>query len=133
VAGAIADIVEDHLRRLFDRFRQEKGNVVLEKMSAGSSDGNKFLKYLKKGSRLTLGEMIFEIDDTRRLPGPQYPDLKAWLQREACHLLKNWDPKRAARLNDLRRSASHGGSELSERDTIELYDLGVWFINQLYD
>ncbi|HXM45649.1 MAG TPA: hypothetical protein VN924_30710 [Bryobacteraceae bacterium] len=120
VAGAIADIAEEHLRRLFDRFRQEKGNVVLEKMPPGSSV-DKFLKYLK-GSRLTLGEMIFEIDDTRRFE-PQYPDLKAWL---------HWNSKRVGRLNDLRRTASHGGSDLSEEDAIELYDLSVWFVDLLY-
>jgi len=130
VAGAIADIVEDQLRRLFDRFRREEGSVVLEKVSPGSSE-DKFLRYLK-GSRLTLGEMIFEIDDTRRFPQPQHPDLKAWLQCEASRLLQNWDPKRASRLNDLRRLASHGGSDLSEQDAIELYDLSIWFVNQLY-
>jgi hypothetical protein len=129
VAGAIADIAEEHLRRLFDRFRQEKGNVVLEKMPPGSSV-DKFLKYLK-GSRLTLGEMIFEIDDTRRFE-PQYPDLKAWLQTNARRLSQNWNSKRVGRLNDLRRTASHGGSDLSEEDAIELYDLSVWFVDLLY-
>ncbi len=130
VAGAIADIVEDHLRRLFDRFRQEKGNVVPEKIPLGSS-ADKFVKYLK-GSRLTLGEMIFEIDETRRFPEPQLPDLKAWLHRNARRLSQNWDKKRAERLNELRRLCSHRGSDLSEQDAIELYDLSVWFISQLY-
>ncbi len=51
--------------------------------------------------------MISEIEATRRLPEPQYPGLKAWLQR-------------------------HGGSDLSEQDAIELYALRVWFLNQIY-
>jgi len=35
VAGTFADIVEDQLRQLFDRFRLEKGNVVLAKFLPG--------------------------------------------------------------------------------------------------
>jgi hypothetical protein len=66
------------------------------------------------------------------LPEPQYPDLKAWLQRNARRLSQNWDSKRAWRLNELRRWFSHPGSELSDNDAIELYDLSVWFVNQLY-
>jgi len=129
-AGAIADIVEDHLARLFDRFRREKGSAILEKTPLNLS-GEKLVRFLK-GSRLTLGEMIFEIDGTRRLPEPQHPDLKAWLQINAHRLSQNWDSKRVGRLNDLRRTASHGGSDLSEKDAIELYDLSVWFIGMLY-
>jgi tetratricopeptide (TPR) repeat protein len=131
VAGAIADIVEDHLRRLFERFRQEEGNVVLQKMPPRSEkDKDKFQKYLE-GKCLSLGDMISEIDATRRLPEPQYPELKAWLQRNARRL-SNWDSKPAWRLNELRRLASHGGSDLSEQDAIKVYDLSVWFVNQLY-
>ena len=127
--GAIAGIVEDQLRRLLDRFRQEKGNVVLETVSTSSSQ-EKFLKYLK-GSGLTLGEMIHVIDDAVRLPVPSYPDLKEWLKRNAA-LSQSWDSKCAWRLNELRRSASHRGPNLSEEDAIELYDLSVWFVSQLY-
>jgi len=76
--------------------------------------------------------MISEIDATRRLPEPQYPDLKAWLQRHARRLSQSWDTKRVWRLNELRRPSSHGGSDLSEQEAVELYDLSVWFINQLY-
>jgi len=53
------------------------------------------------------------------------------MQRSAP--LTNWDSKRAWRLNELRRAASHSGSDLSEQDAIELYDLSVWFLSQLYD
>ena len=130
VAGYFAEIVEGHLKRLFDRFRQEKGNMVLQKMPPGPKK-DKFQKFLE-GSNLSLGEMISEIDGTRRLPEPQYPDLKAWLQRNARRLSQNWDSKRAWRLNELRRWFSHPGSELSDNDAIELYDLSVWFVNQLY-
>ena len=131
VAGAITRFVEDHLRRLFDRFRQERGNVVLQKMPPRSKkDKDKFQKYLE-GAHLSPGEMISEIDAARRLPEPQYPDLKAWLQRNA-RCLSNWDSKPAWRLNELRRMASHGGADLSEQDAIEVYDLGVWFVDQLY-
>ncbi len=125
VAGTFADIVEDQLRRLLDRFRLEKANVVLQKISPGSKE-DKFLKYLEKGSHLTLGEMISEINGTR------YPDLKAWLQLNAHRLWRDWDTKRAWRLNDLRRPSSHGGSELSEHDAIELYELSAWFLSRLY-
>jgi tetratricopeptide (TPR) repeat protein len=131
VAGAMADIVEEHLGRLFERFRQEEGSVVLQKMPPRSEkDKDKFQKYLE-GKYLSLGEMISEIDATRRLPEPQHPELKAWLQRNARRL-SNWDSKPAWRLNELRRLASHGGSELSEQDAIKVYDLSVWFVNQLY-
>jgi hypothetical protein len=131
VAGAITRFVEDHLRRLFDRFRQENGDVVLQKIPPRSKkDKDKFQRYLE-GAYLSLGEMISEIDATRRLPEPQYPDLKAWLQRNAPRL-SNWDSKPAWRLNDLRRLASHGGFDLSEQDAIEVYDLSVWFVSQLY-
>lgn len=75
VAGYFAEIVEGQLERLFDRFRQEKGNMVLQKMPP-SPKKDKFQKYLE-GSNLNLGDMISEIDSTRRLPEPQYPDLKA--------------------------------------------------------
>jgi hypothetical protein len=104
--------------------------VILEKMPPGSSE-DKLLRYLK-GSPLTLGEMIFEIADTRRFPEARCPDLKAWLQCNARRLSQGWDSKRAGRLNDLRRSASHGGSDLSDQDAIELYDFSVWFLDQLY-
>jgi hypothetical protein len=103
---------------------------MLEQTAPGSSE-EKFVRYLK-GSRLTLGEMIFEIDGTRRFPKPQYPDLRAWLQSNARRLSLEWDPKRAGRLNDLRRSASHGGSDVSEQDASELYDLSVWLVDLLY-
>ena len=66
VAGAITRFVEDHLRRLFDRFRQERGNVVLQKMPPRSKkDKDKFQKYLE-GAHLSPGEMISEIDAARR-------------------------------------------------------------------
>jgi tetratricopeptide (TPR) repeat protein len=129
VVGVFTDIVERQLGRLLDRFRQEKGNAVLQK-AAPDSRKEKFLKYLE-GSHLTLGEMITEIDGTHRLPEPQHPDLKAWLQRNARLLWQGWDRKRAWRLNELRRSSSHGGADISEQDAVELYDLSVWFINQL--
>jgi hypothetical protein len=130
VVGIFAEIVEFQLGRLFDRFRQEKGNAVLEDVSPDSRK-EKFLKYLE-GSYLSLGEMIAEIEATRRLPEPRYPDFKAWLQRNARRLSQSWDPKRAWRLNELRRSSSHGGTGISEQDADELYGLSVWFINQLY-
>ncbi|MGA2595324.1 MAG: hypothetical protein ABSH32_35985 [Bryobacteraceae bacterium] len=129
VAGYFAEIAEAQLRRFFDRFRQEQGDLVLRKIPPGLKK-DKFQKYLE-GSNLSLGDMISEIDGTRRLPEPQYPDLKAWLKRKARRL-SNWDSKRAWRLNELRCSSSHPGSELSETDAIELYELSVWFVNQLY-
>ena len=49
--------------------------MVLQKMPP-SPKKDKFQKYLE-GSNLNLGDMISEIDSTRRLPEPQYPDLKA--------------------------------------------------------
>src|SRR3989442_918711 len=79
VTGTFADIVEGQLSRLFDRFRLEKSSVVLQKVSPDSRK-EKFPKYLE-GHHLGLGEMIAEIDGTRRLPEPRYPDLKAWLHR----------------------------------------------------
>jgi hypothetical protein len=129
VACTFGDIVEGQLGRLFDRFRQEKGSIVLQKVSPGSRK-EKFPKYLE-GSHLGLGDMIAEIDGTRRLPEPRYPELKVWLQRNARLLSQNWDPKRAWRLNDLRRSSSHPGADISEQDAVELYGLSVWFVNQL--
>jgi len=129
VAGYFAEVAEAQLKRLFDRFRQEQGDMALQKIPPGLKK-DKFQKYLE-GSNLSLGDMISEIDGTRRLPEPQYPDLKAWLQRRARRL-SNWDSKRAWRLNELRCSSSHPGSELSEKVAIELYDLSVWFVNQLY-
>jgi len=91
----------------------------------------KFPRYLE-GSPLTLGEMIAEIDGTHRLPEPRYPDLKAWLQRNARPLVsQSWDSKRAWRLNELRRTYSHPGDDIPEQDAVELYDLSVWFLNQL--
>jgi hypothetical protein len=130
VIGIFAEIVESSLGRLFDRFRQEKGNAVLENASPDSRK-EKLLRYLE-GSYLSLGEMIAEIEATRRLPEPRYPELKAWLQRNARNLSQNWDPKRARRLNELRRLSSHGGADISEQDAVELYDLSVWFISRLY-
>ncbi|MGO9257637.1 MAG: tetratricopeptide repeat protein [Bryobacteraceae bacterium] len=124
VAGTFADIVEDQLRRLFERFRQEKGNSILGRLSLDPKPGSqkdKFLKYLEKGSYLNLGDMISEIEDTRRLPEPRYPDLKAWLQRNARRLSQNWDTKRAWKLNDLRRASSHRGADFSEQDAVDLY------------
>jgi hypothetical protein len=91
----------------------------------------RFLKYLE-GSYLTLGEMITGIDGIRRLPEPRYPDLKAWLQRNARRLYQSWDPKPAWRLNEFRRQSSHGGADISEQIALELYDLSVRFIDRLY-
>jgi tetratricopeptide (TPR) repeat protein len=130
VAGAFADIAEGQLRRLFDRFRQERGPAVLQAMSPALRK-DKFLKYLEKRSHLGLGDMIFEIEATRRLPEPVYPDLKSWLQRHARRLAQNWDPSRARRLNELRRSSSHPGGEISEQEALELYDLSAWLVSQL--
>jgi tetratricopeptide (TPR) repeat protein len=130
VACTFAEIVEGELQRLFDRFRQEKGSIVLQNLQPNSRK-EKFPKYLE-GSYLNLGDMIAEIDGTRRLPEPRYPDLKAWLQRNARPLVsQSWDSKRAWRLNDLRCAFTHPGAEFSEQDAIELYGLSVWFLNQL--
>jgi tetratricopeptide (TPR) repeat protein len=130
VVGIFADVVERQLGRLFDRFRQERGDIVLQK-AVPDSKKEKFLKYLE-GSYLTLGEMIAEIEGIHRLPDPRYPDLKAWLQRNARRLYQNWDAKPAWRLNELRRQSSHGGADISEQAAVELYDLSVWFINRIY-
>lgn len=130
VACTFADIVEGELQRLFDRFRQEKGSIVLQKVQPDSRK-EKFPRYLE-GSPLTLGEMIAEIDGTRRLPEPRYPDLKAWLQHNARPLVsQSWDSKRAWRLNELRRAISQPGADIPEQDAVELYGLSVWFVNQL--
>jgi tetratricopeptide (TPR) repeat protein len=130
VACTFADIVEGELQRLFDRFRQEKGSIVLQKVQPDSRK-EKFPRYLE-GSPLTLGEMIAEIDGTRRLPEPRYPDLKAWLQRNARPLVsQSWDSKRAWMLNDFRRALSHPGADIPEQDAVELYGLSVWLLNQL--
>jgi len=130
VACTFADVVERELQRLFDRFRQEKGSIVLQKVQPDLRK-EKFPRYLE-GSPLTLGEMIAEIDGTHRLPEPRYPDLKAWLQRNARPLVsQSWDSKRAWRLNELRRTYSHPGDDIPEQDAVELYDLSVWFLNQL--
>jgi hypothetical protein len=130
VACTFAEIVEGELQRLFDRFRQEKGSIVLQNLQPNSRK-EKFPKYLE-GSYLSLGDMIAEIDGTRRLPEPRYPDLKAWLQRNARPLVsQSWDSKRAWRLNDLRCAFTHPGAEFSEQDAVELYGLSVWFVNQL--
>jgi hypothetical protein len=127
VALMFPDIAESQLRTLFDCFRQEKGPTVLQGISS-VSEKDKFVKFLK-GSPLTLGEMIFEIEATRRLPEPVHPDLKSWLQRHARRLTQSWDPSRARRLNDL-RCRCHGG-EISEQEALELYDLSVWLVSQL--
>ena len=130
VARNFAEIVEGELQRLFDRFRQEKGSIVLQNLQPNSRK-EKFPKYLE-GYPLTLGEMIAEIDGTRRLPEPRYPDLKAWLQRNARPLVsQSWDSRRARRLNELRCAFTHPGAEFSEQDAVELYGLSVWFVNQL--
>jgi hypothetical protein len=129
VAGTFAEIVEAHLARLFDRFRREKGRLVLQKVSPDSRK-ERLPKYLQ-GAYLTLGEMVAEIDGACRQAEPRYPELKAWLQRNARRLLLNWDSKRAWRLNDFRRFASHPGSGLSEQDVFELYQLSAWFVDQL--
>jgi hypothetical protein len=130
VACTFAEIVEGELQRLFDRFRHEKGSIVLQNLQPNSRK-EKFPKYLE-GSYLNLGDMIAEIDGTRRLPEPRYPDLKAWLQRNARPLVsQSWDTKRAWRLNDLRCAFTHPGAEFSEQDAVELYGLSVWFLNQL--
>ena len=130
VARNFAEIVEGELQRLFDRFRQEKGSIVLQNLQPNSRK-EKFPKYLE-GSYLNLGDMIAEIDGMRRLPEPRYPDLKAWLQRNARPLVsQSWDSKRAWRLNDLRCAFTHPGVEFSEQDAVELYGLSVWFVNQL--
>jgi hypothetical protein len=94
------------------------------------SEKDKFVKFREKGSHLGLGEMIFEIEATRRLPEPVCPDLKSWLQRQERRLTQNWNPSKARRLNDLRRRSSHGG-EISEQEAFELYDLSVWLVTQL--
>jgi tetratricopeptide (TPR) repeat protein len=127
VALMFPDIAESQLRRLFDRFRQEKGPTTLQGISS-APEKDKLVKFLK-GSPLTLGEMIFEIEATRRLPEPAHPDLKSWLQRHARRLTQSWDTSRAWRLNDL-RCHCHGG-EISEQEAIELYDLSVWLVSQL--
>jgi tetratricopeptide (TPR) repeat protein len=128
VAAVFADLAEGQLRRLFDHFRQEKGSTVLKGISSASGK-DKLVKFLE-GSHLGLGDMIFEIEATRRLPEPAHPDLKSWLQRHARRLTQNWDSSRARRLNDLRRLSSHGG-EISEQEAIELYDLSVWLVTQI--
>jgi hypothetical protein len=86
------------------------------------------VKYLE-GSHLGLGEMISEIEATKRRPEPLYPDLKSWLRRHAPNL-QNWDPSQAWRLNELRRASSHPG-EISEQEALELYDLSVWLVSRL--
>ena len=112
---------------IFDRFRQDKGLTVLQGISS-ASEKDKLVKFLK-GSPLTLGEMIFEIEATRRLPEPVHPDLKSWLQRHARRVTQSWDSSRAWRLNDL-RCRCHGG-EISEQEALELYDLSVWLVGEL--
>lgn len=130
VACTFAKIVEGELQRLFDRFRQEKGSLVLQNLQPNSRK-EKFPRYLE-GSYLNLGDMIAEIDGTHRLPEPRHPDLKAWLQRNARPLVsQSRDSKRAWRLNDLRCAFTHPGAEFSEQDAVELYDLSVRFVNQL--
>jgi hypothetical protein len=106
---------EGQLRGLLNRFRAERGTAVSREI----------------GSSLTLGQMIYEIDSTLRLAEPSYPDLKSWLQNHADPLVQNWDSTRAWRLNKLRVSCSHPGSEITEQDTLELYNLSIWFVNQL--
>jgi hypothetical protein len=127
VAGTFADIAEGRLGQLFGRYRQERGQVVLQGISPASKK-DKFLGYLE-GRHLGLGEMISEIEATKRRPEPLYPDLKSWLRRHAPNL-QNWDPSQAWRLNELRRASSHPG-EISEQETLELYDLSVWLVSQL--
>jgi tetratricopeptide (TPR) repeat protein len=127
VAAVFADIAEGQLRRIFERFRQENGPTVLQGISSASGK-DKLVKFLE-GSHLGLGDMIYEIEATRR-PVPVHPDLKSWLQRHAHRMTQSWDPSRAWRLNDLRRLSSHGG-EISERESLELYDLSVWLVTQL--
>lgn len=127
VAAVFADLAEDQLRRLFDRFRQARGDTVLQGISSAAGK-DKLVKFLK-GSHLGLGEMIFEIEATRR-PEPAHPELHSWLHDYAYHLTQNWDSSRAWRLNDLRRRSSHGG-EISEQEALELYDLSVWLVSQL--
>jgi hypothetical protein len=87
------------------------------------------VKYLE-GSHLGLGEMISEIEATKRRPEPLYPDLKSWLRRHAPNL-HNWNVSWAWRLNELRRSSSHPGGEISEQEALELYDLSAWLVTQL--
>lgn len=128
VAATFADIAEGQLRKLFDRFRQERGPAVLQGISTAQGR-DKFVKYLE-GSHLGLGEMIFEIEATRRLPEPGHPELKSWLHCHARRLTQGWDSSRTQRLNDLRRRSSHGG-EISEQEALELYDLSVWLVSQL--
>jgi hypothetical protein len=74
--------------------------------------------------------MIAEIEATKRLPEPLYPDLKSWMRRQAPRL-QNWDVRRAWRLNELRNKSSHPGGEISEQEALEIYDLSVWLISQL--
>jgi hypothetical protein len=122
IAGQFADIAEGQLGQLFHRYRQERGPAVLQGIPY-SSNKDKFVKYLE-GSHLGLGEMISEIEATRRPP-----DLKSWLRRHAPKL-QNWDVSRAWRLNELRRACNHPG-EISEQEALEIYDLSVWLISQL--
>jgi hypothetical protein len=129
VAGTFSDIAEGELGKLFHRFRLERGPTVLQRLPE-TSRKEPFSRYLA-GSHFGLGEMIFEIDATRRLPKPRYPELKHWLRTRASRLVENWDSGRAQRLNSLRRGTSHPGGEISEQDAIELYDLSVWLISQL--
>jgi hypothetical protein len=93
---------------------------------SSASEKDKLVKFLE-GSPLGLGEMMFEIQATRRLPEATQPDLKCWLQRHASRLTQNWDSSRAWRLNELRRLLSHGG-EITEQRAVELYDLSLWLI-----
>lgn len=128
VVGIFSKVAEGRLRKLFGDFRNKEGPTVLQSVLP-EQEKDKLVKFLER-SYLTLGEMIHEIDATRRQAEPAHPELKSWLHRNARRLIQSWDSSRAWRLNELRCRSSHGG-EISEQEALELYDLSVWLISQL--
>jgi hypothetical protein len=86
-----------------------------------------------EGGNLTLGEMINEITSARHTSQSHTPcgEFSARMSNHAPRVLQRWNQRRATRLNELRRVASHWSRPLTEDEVVELYDLSVGMISLL--
>jgi tetratricopeptide (TPR) repeat protein len=128
IAGVFADVAEGQLKRLFGRFKNEVSHETFSTRNPGPSRIPKLVQYLQ-GRHLSLGEMIYEIEEAQHSSEPLYRELKAWLTRQVPPLIPNWSRLQPRRLNDLRIRASHPGGSISEDEARDMYVLSAGIIS----